>query len=133
MSSDTHKRGDKPIARKVVCKPYHKSTPRSRGGLLRKIGDRKSRCPQWADDLKLRQALIDEALPDPDGAKDMFGHPKLLWNAIDGVYFLARSCNTMEPQYDCYPEYFQYGDIYRELESRSRRKLNEFTIAKGIK
>src|SRR4051812_13153244 len=109
MSSDASGRETQTLRRIVECKEDHRPIPTARGGRLRKKSEQKSRCPQWADDPGLRQALLDEALVDPNGGEDMYGRPKKLWNAIEDMFFLGRSCNTSEPRYDCYPEYFPSG------------------------
>jgi hypothetical protein len=124
MSSNPSSRRTPAHQRTVVCKPYHSST--SRGGRPRKKEETKSRCPQWADDPRVRQALLNEALIDPSGGEDVFGNPRKLWNAIEGCYFIGRSCNTSVPQYDCYPEYFPSGKLYTELRERALRRLRDY-------
>lgn len=126
MSSDASSRQRQGMIRILVCKPYHRSTPAKKGGDIRKKSEQKSRCPQWADDPRLRQALLDDALIDPTGGEDMFGRPKKLWNAIGGCYFIGRSCNTREPQYNCYPEYFPTGTLFEELKTRSERQVRDY-------
>lgn len=131
MTSDASDRHPQSVKRKVICKPYHKTKATAKAGSLRKKWEQKSRCPQWADDPVLRQALLDEALVDPSGGSDMHGRPRRLWNAIQGWCFVGRSCNTQEPQYDCYPEDFPSGRDYEELTQRAERQVREFLQAKG--
>jgi hypothetical protein len=106
----------------VRCKPYHRPLKRSDPGLLRSSGDRKSRCPGWLGDPAIRQRLLDEALPDPDGLTDSFDRPKLLWNAIDGWYFVAVSTNEVEAAYNCYPE-VPASSLVEQLAERAARSL----------
>jgi hypothetical protein len=88
--------------------------------------DQKSRCPEWANNQRLWQALIDEALPDPSDEKDLYGRPRKLWNALAGKCFIGRSCETAEPQYNCHPEYFPPGKLFAEIRERADRKLEDF-------
>lgn len=110
----------------VFCKEYHRPTPTSRDGRLRTKADQKSRCPEWADDPRLRQALIDEALPDPNDDKDMYGRPRKLWTALAGKYFIGRSCEMAEPRYNCHPEVFPPGKLFAVMRERADRKLEDF-------
>src|SRR5689334_22343111 len=77
----------------VYCKEYHQPKAINPDGILRSRYQRKSRCPSWAEDPTLRQALINDALVDSSGAMDSQGRPKRLWNAVDGFVFIGVSCN----------------------------------------
>jgi hypothetical protein len=108
----------------VHCKPYHRTLTGSDPGRLRSHTDRKSQCPGWLGDERLRQRLLDEALPDPRGEQDFLARPKKLWNAINGVYLIGISTNETELKYNCYPE--QPTCLLEELSRRAARNLDEF-------
>jgi hypothetical protein len=103
------------------CKTYHRALRAASPGSQRTIGDQKSRCPGWADNDTLKQRLLDEALPDPDGVKDSNGRPKRLWNAINGWYFVGVSTNEAVEAYNCYPE--EPSARLAELEARAERTV----------
>jgi hypothetical protein len=90
-------------------------------GFLDKSGHRKSRCPGWIHPF--RDALLADALPDPDGATDSFGNPKRVWNAVEGWYFIGVSTNQKIPTYNCYPE-DPATDLVEKLVVRAARQLN---------
>jgi hypothetical protein len=84
-----------------------------------------SQCPSWAADSNLQQALIDEALEDTGGAKDFGGRPRKLWNAVEKMIFVARSCNMHDAMYDCYSENPPDGKLLPELLRRAERTREE--------
>lgn len=112
--------------RAVRCKIYHDSKGIADPGEQRGLAmNRKSRCPSWAASPKLRQKLLDEALPDPDGGKDRMGRPKRLWNAIASWTFVAVSTGETLPGYNCYPD-VPATVLLPELSERAQRSLEEF-------
>jgi hypothetical protein len=113
-----------PRPRRIVqSKDYHRPKTAGNTGKLRDAYQRKSTCPSWASDLTLRDALINDALPDPSGAKDSLGRVKKLWNAVDGWYFVGVSCNLQEERYNCYPEYPPDGKLIGDLNRRADRTV----------
>lgn len=50
----------------------------------------------------------------------MFGHPKRVWNAIGGWYFVGVSTNQSTVTYNCYPEE-PATELIDELSARSAR------------
>jgi hypothetical protein len=107
----------------VHCKPYHHPLTSADSGTLRTNADRKSKCPGWLTDERLRKKLLDKALPDPKGDLDCFGRVKKFWNAVNGVYLIGVSTNEQEPRYNCYPE--QPVCLFQELSSRANRTIEE--------
>jgi len=71
----------------------------------------------------VRQRLLDEALVDPDAGEDSMGHPKRLWNAINGWYFVGVSTNEQQPSYNCYPE--TPSALLDELSTRAQRSIED--------
>jgi hypothetical protein len=124
-STDTTTQQDQPPRRLVFCKVYHSPRVAADPGRTRRNTDVKSRCPSWAADTDLRQALIDEALEDPGGAEDFRGRPKKLWNAVERLTFIGVSCNMNEPLYNCYPESPPNGKLLLELLRRAERTRDE--------
>lgn len=106
----------------VRCKKYHNPLKRTDAGYERTPQDRKSRCPPWLSDPAVRQRLLDEGLEDPDGLTDSFVRPKILWNALDGWYFIAVSTNESDLAYNCYPEVPATSRI-EELADRAARSV----------
>jgi hypothetical protein len=113
-----------PPNRKVLCK-YHATITKGSPGRIRTETDNKSKCPSWTSDLSIHQILIDEALEDSRGNKDAFGRPCVLWNAIEKMIFVARSCNMEEPFYSCYPDNPPDGKLLRTLKARAKRSCDE--------
>jgi len=73
----------------------------------------------------LRQALLQEAIIDPQGGLDFRGRPKLVWNAIAGWIFVGRPTNEPDLAYDCYPE-VPATELVDELERRAERTVESF-------
>ena len=114
-----------PERRSVNCKDYHQPKATAPGGSRRSAYQKKSRCPAWAIDANLQQALMDSALVDSTNAKDAFGRPKRLWNAVENYIFVAVSCNLESPVYNCYPEWPPDGKLVVELQRRAERTRDE--------
>jgi hypothetical protein len=110
--------------RQIRCKPYHRPRSATDQGEIRETFSRKSRCPAWADSPELRQRLLDEALEDPDGGTDAAGHPRRVWNAVDGWFFVGVSTNEQAPTYNCYPD-TPATSLRAALLVRSRRTIEE--------
>ena len=111
--------------RRVFCKPYHAPRVADDPGRTRRNEDTKSRCPSWASNPELQQALIDEALEDSGGMRDCRGRPKKLWNAVEQMTFIAVSCNLADPMYNCYPETPPDGKLVAELLRRAERSRDD--------
>ncbi len=109
--------------RRLNCKGYHVEKKNMPGGRVRSASQKKSRCPVWARDETLRQSLLNDALVDTSGAKDMWGNDRTLWNAINGEVFVGVSCNLQIPTYNCYPTNPPDGKLYTEIRLRKARKL----------
>lgn len=109
----------------VRCKSHGASDP----GLLRGTADRKSRCPGWLSDARLRQALLDEALVDEEAGRDSFERPKVVWNAINDWYLIGVSTNEPEPAYNCYPE--EPHTLLDELAQRASRSIEDLSTGPG--
>jgi len=122
---------DQSPQRLVFCKVYHSPRVASDAGSVRRNIDAKSQCPSWAADTDLQQALIDEALEDPCGAKDFRGRPKKLWNAVERLTFIGVSCNMNEPLYNCYPECPPSGKLLPELLRRADRTRDDIPRRTG--
>jgi hypothetical protein len=123
MSTDaTSRQADAP-QRHLNCKGYHVEKKSMPGGRVRSGSQKKSRCPLWARDATVRQQLLDEALVDTHGNKDMWGNPMTLWNAINGEVFVGVSCNLQIATYNCYPTNPPDGKLYAEIRRRKSRKL----------
>lgn len=116
---------DQPRRRAVFCKVYHTPRVANDPGRTRTKMDEKSRCPSWAMDQGLQQALIDEALEDPKGATDCLGRPKVLWNAVERVTFVGVSCNLVNPLYNCYRVNPPDGKLLAELLRRAERTRDD--------
>jgi hypothetical protein len=110
--------------RQIRCKPYHRPRRASDAGRVRDQLFRKSRCPAWASSAELQQRLLDEALIDPDGGIDSLGHPRRLWNAVDGCFFVGVSTNEQQAAYNCYPE-IPATSLRSELLVRSERTIED--------
>ncbi|MBI4957195.1 MAG: hypothetical protein HY908_34600 [Myxococcales bacterium] len=112
-----------PRPRVARCKRYHAALSREEPGDRRTLGDRKSRCPGWADNNRLRDLLLDEALVEESAGQTWAGHPKRLWNAIEGWTFVAVSTNEAVPAYNCYPEI--PTAFIEELATRAERAVED--------
>jgi len=123
MPTDATPRPAGPPQRQLQCKCYHLEKKSMAGGKVRSAAQKKSRCPVWARDETLRQKLLDEALVDTSGAKDVWGNPRTLWNAINGKVFVGVSCNLPIPTYNCYPTEPPDGKLYKEIRLRKAREL----------
>ena len=66
---------------------------------------------------------MDEAVVDPDAGQDSMGHPKRIWNAINGVYLIGVSTNEQQPSYNCYPEV--PTAMLDELTRRAERSIED--------
>ncbi len=116
--------------RSVRCKPYHEPRNRQDPGAIEARPHRKSRCPGWAADPALRGKLVAEALPDPNALADMFGRPKVIWNAVGGTIFVGVSTNEQEEAYNCYPS-APATRLHSELARRAERTVESFLTGDG--
>jgi hypothetical protein len=123
--------GDAVNRRVVFCKQYHAANVAGAPGKVRAKNDVKSLCPSWAATPAIQQALIDEAIEEPGGGTDLYGRPKILWNALERKIFIARSCNMREPMYNCYPVNPPCGKLFSELQRRARRTVEDLGLPVG--
>ena len=115
--------------RQVRCKPYHESRGRNDPGALEEGPFRKSRCPSWAAEPTFQRRLIDEALPDPAAPADLFGRPKVIWNAVGGTIFIGVSTNEQDEAYNCYPSE-PATRLHSELSRRAERTVEAYLAGK---
>jgi len=106
----------------VRCKVYHRARSTADAGELRRAATRKSRCPGWAQNPAIQRLLIETAIPDQDRGTDAFGRTKVIWNAVEGWYFIGVSTNEPVAAYNCYPE-VPLTVISAELSQRAERSL----------
>ncbi len=118
--------------RAIRCKRYHEARYRNDPGAVDPGPHRKSRCPGWAADPILRRKLLDEALPDPNAPTDVFGRPKVIWNAVGGTIFVGVSTNEQEEAYNCYPSAPTTG-LHTELSQRAERTVESFMAERGTR
>jgi hypothetical protein len=78
----------------------------------------------------LRTKLVSEALPDPDAPTDVFGRPKVIWNAVGGTVFVGVSTNEQEEAYNCYPS-AAATRLHSELSRRAERTVEAFLAGGG--
>ncbi len=68
--------------------------------------------------------MIEEAIEDPDDEKDMWEHPKRIWNAVADWCFVGISTNERKAAYNCYPEY-PATQLLEELTRRAMRSVEQ--------
>ncbi len=112
------------LTRRLRCKKYHESRGKADEGRLRTVREKKSRCPGWAKDERLRRVLLADAVEEPEVARDMFGNPKRIWNAVADWTFVGVSTNEQEPSYNCYPE-VPATSLIDELAARAERSVEQ--------
>jgi hypothetical protein len=117
------------MPRNIYCKPYHKPKTGRAEAQRRTPDDLKSTCPGWARSVERR--LLDEALVDEEAGTDVHGHPRKLWNAVNGEVFVGVSTNLAEPTYNCYPAPPTSETLRKQLEERRRLSLDAFERERG--
>lgn len=55
---------------------------------------------------------------------DSFGHPRRVWNAVEGMFFVGVSTNQQAPIYNCYRE-VPATHLVDQLAIRAERSLGE--------
>lgn len=76
-------------------------------------------------DPRIQRCLLDQAVEDEREGPDCHGHARVIYNAVDGWFFIGRSAFLAEPTYDCYPVEQPKGPLRGLLGERARRSLDE--------